>query len=104
MELPTASPISPLRTAIFHVGTPPIQHAPLCALSSTTFESLRESNEHSFSPATSFESDFDLQIAQLITITFTSCAPYPCAVVVESTVHVVDRFTSDSSECKMLKY
>uniref|UniRef100_F1KQ29 non-specific serine/threonine protein kinase n=1 Tax=Ascaris suum TaxID=6253 RepID=F1KQ29_ASCSU len=62
MELPAAIPISPLRAAMFHVGTPPPQHSDSCSLSGGAFESLRDTTEHVFSPATSYGSEFDLQM------------------------------------------
>uniref|UniRef100_A0A914ZGG5 non-specific serine/threonine protein kinase n=1 Tax=Parascaris univalens TaxID=6257 RepID=A0A914ZGG5_PARUN len=62
MELPAAIPISPLRAAMFHVGTPPPQHSDSCSLSGGAFESLRDTTEHVFSPATSYGSELDLQM------------------------------------------
>ncbi|KHN74067.1 Serine/threonine-protein kinase WNK1, partial [Toxocara canis] len=62
MDLGTTIPISPFRAAVFHVGTPPPQHSDSCSLSGGAFESLRDINEHPFSPATSYGSEFDLQM------------------------------------------
>uniref|UniRef100_A0A183TX40 GLTSCR1 domain-containing protein n=1 Tax=Toxocara canis TaxID=6265 RepID=A0A183TX40_TOXCA len=62
MDLGTTIPISPFRAAVFHVGTPPPQHSDSCSLSGGAFESLRDISEHPFSPATSYGSEFDLQM------------------------------------------